>query len=325
MTTAQAEKAAGDHPEGIVCHLDLPYAKNHPKQKLDVFRPRDNRHAPLIVFIHGGGWFRGERAWTYQNAVCLAQNGYAVADLGYRLVSDYPDWKTKRSSEMWENMKSDLMSGLEYLVDHANELGIDASQAIVTGSSAGGHLCLAVRGKAADWVKQGIVGRAPKIVAAVAHCPVCDLSRFSTGYCKALKAGVAPEDIDPMFMDPKRFEGSLIVIGEKDPLLPHSVGFVKHLRENAVDVKLAILPGVAHGYIYGLGLDVSLSPIGKWVYPPSGPAPEHGQMGFDAAMACIKRIPGYDLPYRPFYEPTPYEYYDLDAPRTEGAMKEVMR
>jgi len=91
MTTAQADKAAGDHPEGIVCHLDIPYANKHPKQKLDVFRPRDNRHAPLIVFIHGGGWFRGERAWTYQNAVCLTQNGYAVADLGYRLVSDVPD------------------------------------------------------------------------------------------------------------------------------------------------------------------------------------------------------------------------------------------
>jgi hypothetical protein len=45
---------------------------------------------------------------------------------------------------------------------------------------------------------------------------------------------------------------------------------------------------------------------------------KHGQMGFDAAMVCIKRIPGYDLPYRPFHEPTPYEYYDPDAPRTEG-------
>ena len=95
-------------------------------------------------------------------------------------------------------------------------------------------------------------------------------------------------------------------------------GFVEHLWKNAVDVKLAILPGVAHGYVYGLGLDVSLSPIGKWVYPPSGPAPEHGRMGSDAAMVCIKRIPGYDLPYRPFHEPTPYEYYDPDAPRTEG-------
>ena len=57
----------------------------------------------------------------------------------------------------------------------------------------------------------------------------------------------------------------------------------------------------------------------------SGPATAGGQTRCVAVMACIKRISGYDLPYRPFHEPTPYDYYDPDAPRTEGSIKEAIR
>ena len=60
------------------------------------------------------------------------------------------------------------------------------------------------------------------------------------------------------------------------------------------------------------------APIHQAVVPLCPCAPEHGRMDSDAAMVCSKRIPGYDWPYRPGHEPTPYEYYDPDAPRTEG-------
>jgi len=51
-------------------------------------------------------------------------------------VTDYPNWETMPPSLMWDNMKSDLMHGTQYLVDHADTLGIDASRAVTTGSSA---------------------------------------------------------------------------------------------------------------------------------------------------------------------------------------------
>ena len=292
-------------------YFNLPYATDHFRQKLDIFRPADNAHAPLIILIHGGGWFRGERAWTYQDAIFLAQTGYAVACIGYRLVPDYPDWSTKNSSEMWQNMKWDLMTALQYLVDNASTYGIDASKAIVMGSSAGGHLSLALKGRAAVWVQQGVVSRAPEIVGVVAHSPVSDLTKFTTPYSEALKINVAPEDIDPIKMGPSQFEGALIVHGDNDTSVPisHSMGFIDVMVGHGIDAKLAILPGAEHSFFYELGLDACLSPYGYWPQPPRIIPVEHGHVGFNATMVCVKSIPGYDLPYTPFDETLQYYYY----------------
>ena len=187
----------------IVQYLDVVFATDHAKQKLDVFRPANNPKAPLVILIHGGGWSRGERAWTYQDAIVLAQNGYAVASLGYRLVTDYPEWwKGPISGLMWNNMKSDLMHGAQYLVDHADTLGINASKAITMGSSAGGHLALVMRNRSAIWVKEGLVRRAPKIVGAVAHNPASDLKNIKNPYLRVLEKRISPEDINPCTWTP---------------------------------------------------------------------------------------------------------------------------
>ena len=66
-----------------------------------------------------------------------------------------------------------------YATDHADTLGIDASRAVTTGSSAGGQLALAMKARAAEWVRQGIVSQAPDIVGAVAHNPACVLREGS--------------------------------------------------------------------------------------------------------------------------------------------------
>ena len=185
----------------------------------------------------------------------MAQNGYAVASLGYRLVTDYPNWKKVEPGLMLNNMKSDLMHGAQYLVDHADELGIDASKAITMGSSAGGHLALVMKGRSAFWVEEGLVKRAPEIIGTVAHNPVSDVANAPNYYLKVMAKQVPPEDIDPMKMAPSRFKGVLLVHGDADTSVPlsQSVRFVEHLSRHSVDAYLAILPGVNHGYIYNLG------------------------------------------------------------------------
>ncbi len=309
---------------GIKQYYNIPYADEHFRQKLDIFRPADNPNAPLIVIVHGGGWFRGERAWGYQDAIFLAQRGYSVACIGYRLLPDYPDWSTKNSSEMWENMKLDLMRSLQFLVDNAEEYGIDASKAITIGSSAGGHLALALRNRAAAWVQQGVVSRAPAIVGVVAHCPVSDMTKFKTAYSEALKKNVPPQDIDPIQMTPENFEGALIVHGDNDTSVPisHSMGFIDVMDGQGVDAKLAIVPGAEHSFLYELGLDVSLSPYGYWPQPPRVIPVEHGHVGFNATMVCVKNTQGYDLPYTPFDEPLQYYYYGDEPPVVD--LKPVM-
>ena len=88
--------------------------------------------APLVVFVHGGGWKRGSKdnasgAWK---APHYTGAGYAYASINYRLV---PAAKV-------EDEAADVAAALRYLIGHAAALGIDPTRIVLMGHSAGAHL-----------------------------------------------------------------------------------------------------------------------------------------------------------------------------------------
>lgn len=102
-----------------------------PLQRLD-FWPASRLDAPLIVFIHGGGWTSGDKA-SEQEAPKVAHftsEGFAFSALNYRLV---PDVSVNEQVQ-------DVASALAYLVTNARELGVDPKNITLIGHSSGGHL-----------------------------------------------------------------------------------------------------------------------------------------------------------------------------------------
>ena len=101
-------------------------------QALDLWVPEGARAAPLVLFVHGGGWKRGSKSNAVGRALpghMLAQ-GYAFASIDYRLVPD----------ATVEQQAADVATSLAYLLKRADELGIDRSRVVLTGHSAGAHL-----------------------------------------------------------------------------------------------------------------------------------------------------------------------------------------
>lgn len=110
---------------------------NDPLQKLDFWRARNVASAaPLIVFIHGGGWSRGSKdnATGRWKAVHYPRQGYAFAAINYRLVP----------SATVEQQAQDVASALKALLDRALALGIDRRRVVLMGHSAGAHLAALV-------------------------------------------------------------------------------------------------------------------------------------------------------------------------------------
>ncbi len=106
---------------------------NDPLQKLDVWRAKNVASAaPLIVFVHGGGWSRGSKdnATGPWKAVHYPQAGYAFAAIDYRLVP----------SATVEQQAQDVAHALKAALDQAQALGIDRHRVVLMGHSAGAHL-----------------------------------------------------------------------------------------------------------------------------------------------------------------------------------------
>lgn len=100
-------------------------------QQLD-FWPGASTDAPLVVFVHGGGWKRGDKQMMRGSAKLTHWQaaGYAVASVNYRLVPD----------ATVEQQGADVASAVAYLRTNAGRLGFDASRIALVGHSAGAHL-----------------------------------------------------------------------------------------------------------------------------------------------------------------------------------------
>ncbi|MDE2437037.1 MAG: alpha/beta hydrolase [Sphingomonadales bacterium] len=127
-----AARSAGPAAPAAEGKQTLSYGRD-PLQVLD-FYPAHNAtgRAPLVVFVHGGGWKRGNKdnadgGWKAPHYTAA---GYAYASINYRLVPD----------ATVEQQGADIAAALKYLLDRAAALGIDPTRVVLMGHSAGAHL-----------------------------------------------------------------------------------------------------------------------------------------------------------------------------------------
>lgn len=130
VTTRSGEVRGGTVESG----QELRYGADA-KQNLDYFAVAGKPDAPLVVFIHGGGWSIGDKkrgAGTkpkYYNGL-----GYAFASLNYRLVPNVDPG----------DQAADVANAIAYLRKDAASLGFDKNRIIMMGHSAGAHLAALV-------------------------------------------------------------------------------------------------------------------------------------------------------------------------------------
>lgn len=106
--------------------------------ELDLYTPPDR--APLILFLHGGGWRVGTRAlfnptmrdWRPDPFVRLVAAGFAVASVDYRLSAE----------AVFPAQLRDVAAAVRWLHRRAAELGVDAGRLVAWGESAGAHLAV---------------------------------------------------------------------------------------------------------------------------------------------------------------------------------------
>ena len=108
--------------------VNVPYASDHSRQMLDIYLP-DASHspAPVVVFIHGGGWEGGDKIGAVFAAAKLVPGGFAVVAINYRLSQH----------AIFPAQLHDAKAAVRWVRAHAADYGFDAERIGVWGASAG--------------------------------------------------------------------------------------------------------------------------------------------------------------------------------------------
>ncbi|MGZ8492473.1 MAG: alpha/beta hydrolase [Gemmatirosa sp.] len=116
----------GDHFTSVA---DVPYGDD-PRQRLDVYRPRDTHAgAPVIVFLHGGRWKYGSKADYSLLGSTLTRRGFVVVVPNARVAPAhrFPAWV------------EDGARVVRWTADHVASLGGDPARVTLVGHSSGAH------------------------------------------------------------------------------------------------------------------------------------------------------------------------------------------
>lgn len=89
-----------------------------------------NRKYPVIVSVHGGGWFYGDKELYSYYCCHLAESGYVVVNFNYRLS---PQNKYPAAIE-------DVAYLVKYIQENSEVIGVDMDRFYMVGDSAGAQL-----------------------------------------------------------------------------------------------------------------------------------------------------------------------------------------
>lgn len=212
---------------------------------------------PLLVWFHGGGWTIGDLA-SY-DVLCreLANKARcAVASVAYRLA---PEHKFPAAVE-------DADFALQWFLDHAGDIAVDARRIAVGGDSAGGNLaavaCLLARdrGGAQPCFQLLVYPATDQRGLRSSHTLFSDgylltqasIRRFQNCYFHS-EAERADWRASPLLApDLTGLPPALVLTAEYDPLVDDCLAYAERMRAAGVDVAYSCYAGMIHAF-FALG------------------------------------------------------------------------
>lgn len=227
---------------GVKISKDIYYGTG-PRQALDIYQP-DQTFAksptvdglPVVVFIHGGSWQKGDKEGYGFVGRSLAQAGYVTAVIEYRLAPKniYPDYV------------NDSVSAVSWVYQNIAQYGGNPNKLFVMGHSAGAFNAVAAVDDARYWKNSQVPSNAIKAVIGLAGPYSYDFRKFDSKI--AFPTNLLPEDVMPDSHVRPDAPPHLLLIAEKDELvgIKNMLKMKRGLERANVPVETAVVPKVNH-------------------------------------------------------------------------------
>jgi acetyl esterase len=241
--------------------------------------------APILLYIHGGGFSLGDRFESGTNLRWFADRGWLALSIDYTLSS--------ADRHLWESTTSQVACAMAWTAANASRLGGDPARISLLGSSAGGNLAINAAYLAnAGRLEPSCGGIVPRVSAVSVLYPPVDLAAAWVSQVPAISdmarqfntyyVGGSPRQ----FPDRYRFVASathinaaapptLIIFGNNDHLVPPDATdrFVQQARNAGIDIESIRFPYGDHAFNlnqYGIGNQFYLGMTDQFLS-------EHGQ------------------------------------------------
>ena len=237
--------------------------------------------APVIVWVHGGGWRFGDRHLAPDLSRFIAERGFAIVSFDYRLSDE----------ATFPAPIEDMKTVVRWVRSIAEQYNLDGDHIGLWGSSAGGHLaaCAALSGES-QFRSDEYAGFTSNVQAVLDGYGPTDFSRIDADRIPVEAQRVDVESVSVPNLLPanhpesfeSRFLGTpvgtsprevalanpityarpgappfLILHGRHDPLMPwqQSLLLFEALRGAGNDVTLMVLERLGHGFFNNSKLD----------------------------------------------------------------------
>jgi acetyl esterase/lipase len=227
--------------------------------RLGVFRPRPGSGpAPVLLFVHGGGWVAGDRNAHATDLRWFADRGWLAVSVDYALSSP--------ERHLWDVVTGQIGCAMTWVTRNAARFGGDPARLSLSGDSAGGNLAInAAYMASASTLQPSCAGEVPAVGAVSALYPAVDPAGVFTNDDAALGGtargfatsylGGSPSDV------PDRYAAvasaghvtpaappTLLLLGAADHLVPTrgAYEFADRAAAAGVSVKLVSVPYADH-------------------------------------------------------------------------------
>ncbi len=227
--------------------------QGHDQIPIRIYNPEKKKSpkSSAIVYIHGG-WFVSGGYETHDAIVRKLANetGSIILFVDYRLAPEHP----------FPAGLNDCITVTQWLLNHAETLGIDHRQIGIIGDSAGGALAVSVATQFATQLKFQIL-----IYPAVdATLSSKSWGTYKDGPILNKQAGVQawkwylssqqdyqnPLAVPILIKNFKHKIPTLVLLAEHDPLRDEGIDLSKHMIRSGVPVKISFYNNMVHGFMH---------------------------------------------------------------------------
>lgn len=239
---------------------DVPYGDDE-QQRVDIYmqgswigEPRYFKQTvdknPTLIYMHGGGWIQGEKETRIGFLMPYLERGWNVVNVEYRLGKNTAPQAV-----------DDVLLVVKWVAENAEKFNIDVENLVLSGESAGGHLCLisgllnSIPDSHPYYSGDSITIRAIVNWFGVADIAKAEeyLSNQKTNYVLDWvgdrgKIAEISNKYSPIYHVTKNAPAIITIHGDSDSVVPHDQAQLLHEALDNVEAKhlLLTLPGGKH-------------------------------------------------------------------------------